>query len=97
MAKFRVDSEVLSSKAKEVRNIKEEHKSAIDKLTSLVNGLSEIWEGQAQQTFVTSFEGMKSTFAQFEQSLENYAVALDKDAAIYAQAESEATSASGVN
>ncbi len=92
MAKFRVDSEVLQAKATEVRNIRSEHESVIAKLGTIVTGLADIWEGQAYQQFVSNYEGMKSTFTNLAELLESVATDLDKDAAIYAQAEAEAAS-----
>ena len=92
MAKFRVDSEVLQSKATQVRTIKSEHESVIAKLGTIVTGLAEIWEGQAYQQFVSNYESMKPTFTNLSELLESVAVDLEKDAAIYANAEAEATS-----
>ena len=42
----------------------------------MVNGLTEIWQGEAQTAFQAKFDGMKSTFTQFEQILEEYALNL---------------------
>ena len=91
MAKFRVDSEVLRAKATEVRNIRNEHENIIAKLGTIVTGLADIWEGQAYQQFVSSYEGMKPTFSNLAELLESVATDLDKDAAIYEQAENQAT------
>ena len=92
MAKFRVDSEVLQAKATEVRNIRAEHESVTAKLGTIVNALAEVWEGQAYQKFVSDYEAIKPTFTKLAETLEKVATDLDKDAAIYAQAEAEATS-----
>lgn len=92
MAKFRVDSEVLQAKATEVRNIRTEHESVVAKLSTIVNALADVWEGQAYQKFVNDYETIKPTFTKLAETLEKVASDLDKDAAIYAQAEAEATS-----
>ncbi len=92
MAKFRVDSEVLQAKATEVRNIRTEHESVVAKLGTIVNALADVWEGQAYQKFVSDYETIKPTFTKLAETLEKVASDLDKDAAIYAQAEAEATS-----
>ena len=92
MAKFRVDSEVLQAKATEVRNIRSEHESVMAKLGTIVNALADVWEGQAYQKFVSDYESIKPTFTKLAETLEKVATDLDKDAAIYAQAEAEATS-----
>ena len=92
MAKFRVDSDVLQTKATEVRNIKAEHEGVITKLGTIVTSLADIWEGQAYQKFVSDYESIKPTFTQLAETLEKVAADLDKDAAIYADAEARAAS-----
>ena len=92
MAKFRVDSEVLQAKATEVRNIKTEHESVVAKIGTIVNALADVWEGQAYQKFVSDYESIKPTFTRLAETLEKVAADLDKDAAIYADAEARAAS-----
>ncbi len=92
MAKFRVDSEVLQTKATEVRNIRNEHESVMAKLGTIVTALGDVWEGQAYQKFVSDYESIKPTFTKLAETLEKVATDLEKDAAIYAQAEAEASS-----
>lgn len=91
MAKFRVDSEVLQAKATEVRGIRSEHEATISKLNTIVNALADVWEGQAYQKFVGDYESLKPTFIKLAETLEKVASDLDKDAAIYANAEAEAS------
>ena len=80
MAKFRVDSEVLQTKATEVRNIKTEHESVVAKLGTIVTALADVWEGQAYQKFVSDYESIKPTFTRLAETLEKVASDLDKDA-----------------
>lgn len=87
MARIEVTPEMLREKSTQVRTYKEEYISVIQKLTTLVNGLTDIWQGEAQTTFQGKFEGMKSTFTQFEQILEEYALNLSDAANTYEQAE----------
>ena len=94
MARIQVTPELLREKSNEVRNLKEENVAVIQKLTTLVNGLSEIWQGEAQSAFQTKFESMRSTFTQFEELLESYAVNLSTNADIYEQAEAQAKAVS---
>lgn len=91
MARIQVTPEVLNEKSNEVRKYKEEHVSTIQKLTAMVNGLTEIWQGEAQTAFQAKFDGMKGTFTQFEQILEEYALNLSDAAKTYAEAEANAT------
>ena len=88
MARIQVTPEVLNEKSNEVRKYKEEHVSTIQKLTAMVNGLTEIWQGEAQTAFQAKFDGMKT---QFEQILEEYALNLSDAAKTYAEAEAAAT------
>ncbi|MBO5008348.1 MAG: WXG100 family type VII secretion target [Clostridia bacterium] len=90
MARIQVTPELLREKSNEVRNLKEENAAVIQKLTALVNGLTEIWQGEAQSAFQSKFESMRSTFTQFEQLLESYAADLSTNASIYEQAEAQA-------
>ena len=57
MARIQVTPEVLNEKSIEVRKYKEEHISTIQKLTAMVNGLAEIWQGDAQAAFQAKFDG----------------------------------------
>lgn len=90
MARIQVTPELLREKATEVRGLKDENTAVIQKLTALVNGLTDIWQGEAQIAFQTKFDSMKSTFTQFEQLLESYAADLSTNATIYEQAEEQA-------
>ena len=69
MARIQVTPEVLNEKSNEVRKYKEEHISTIQKLTAMVNGLAEIWQGDAQAAFQAKFDGMKGTLNKFLKSM----------------------------
>ena len=77
MAIIQVTPELLTSKATEVRSLKQSHDDTMAKLRSLVLALNESWKGAAQDAFVSKFEGMQSTFANFSQMLEGYAKLMD--------------------
>jgi len=80
MALIQVTPELLNSKATEVRNIRGQHDEAIAKLRTLVQSLNEIWKGEAQDAFVSKYESMQSTFTNFSEMLEGYAVLMDNTA-----------------
>ena len=77
MAIIQVTPEILRGKATEIRGIKDQHDQAMAKLRTLILGLNETFKGQTHDTFVAKYEGMQSTFSQFSQMIEDYAVALD--------------------
>lgn len=77
MAQILVNPDTLRSKAADVRNYRSQHDDVINRLKILVNGLNETWQGNAQTAFVSSFEGMQSTFTQFSQLLEDYAKTME--------------------
>ena len=80
MAVIQVTPELLTSKATEVRNLKQSHDDTMAKLRSLVLALNENWKGAAQDAFVSKFESMQSTFTNFSQMLEGYAKLMDTTA-----------------
>lgn len=77
MAQILVNPETLRAKANDVRNYRSQHDEIITRLKALVNGLNETWQGNAQTAFVSNFEGMQPTFAQFSELLEGYAKAME--------------------
>ncbi len=77
MAIIQVTPETLNSKASEVRSLRATHDDTMQKLRTLVLALNESWKGEAQDAFVTRFEGMQSTFQNFSEMLESYAKLMD--------------------
>lgn len=73
MALIQVTPDLLNDKAAELRNYKSQHDEAMSHIKALVDGLSEVWKGDAQNAFVAKYEGMQSTFTQFSELLEGYA------------------------
>ena len=77
MAIIQVTPETLTSKAGEVRKLKGEQEQTMQRLTQLVNGLNDIWKGEAQNAFVEKYRSMDSTFKNFAEMLEGYAKLMD--------------------
>lgn len=73
MAQIVANPETLRAKAADVRGYRSQHDEVIARLKTLVSGLNETWQGNAQTAFVSKFEGMQSTFTQFSELLEGYA------------------------
>ena len=77
MALIQVTPDLLTAKAAELRSYKSQHDDEMAKMRALVNGLNEIWKGDAQDAFVTKFESMQPTFNNFSEMLEGYAKLMD--------------------
>ena len=77
MAIIQVTPELLTGKAADVRKLKTEQEQVMQKLTTLVNGLSEIWKGEAQTAFAAKYQSMQPTFKNFAEMLEGYAKLMD--------------------
>lgn len=77
MALIQVTPDLLTAKATELRGLKEEHDTAMQNMKTLINGLNEIWKGDAQTAFITKYESMQSTFTNFSEMLEGYAKLMD--------------------
>ena len=77
MALIQVTPDLLSSKANELRGLKQEHDDAMLKMRNLIMGLNEIWKGEAQDAYIAKYESMQTTFNNFSQMLEDYAKLMD--------------------
>ena len=77
MALIQVTPDLLNGKATELRAIKQDHDDAMARMRTLINGLHEVWKGDAQDAFVARYEGMQSTFTQFSQMIEDYAALMN--------------------
>ena len=77
MAIIQVTPELLTGKAGDVRKLKGEQEQVMQKLTQLVNGLSGIWKGEAQDAFAAKYASMQPTFKNFAEMLEGYAKLMD--------------------
>ncbi len=77
MATIKVDAETLHAKAKEISGLRDQHDSTIQQIGSLINGLSEVFAGQAGTAYVTRFESMKNTFTSFSEMLQEFSTDLD--------------------
>ncbi len=95
MATIQVTPELLTSKAQELRTLKATHDEAMTKMRALVNGLNEIWKGEAQTAFVSKFESMQSTFTSFSEMLEGYAKLMDTT--VQKMTEADTATASTIN
>lgn len=77
MALIQVTPELLTSKANELRGLKQEHDDAMAKMRNLIMGINEVWRGEAQDAYIAKYESMQTTFNNFSQMLEEYAKLMD--------------------
>ena len=72
-----ITPEQLKEQAVTVKQYREMHHEVINRLTNLVLNLGESWEGEAQDAFVSKYQGMQSTFTNFEEALGEFAVIME--------------------
>lgn len=80
MAMIQVTPDLLNEKATELRGYRSEHDEAMAKIKALIEGLNDIYKGEAAAAYVAKFESMQSTFTNFSEMLEEYAKLLDTSA-----------------
>jgi WXG100 family type VII secretion target len=82
---IRVDAETLHSKAKELQNLRSTHDENIAKMRSLINGMSDAFEGAAATAYVNRFASMESTLTSFSEMIGEFATALDSVATSFTE------------
>ncbi len=75
-----VTPEELREKARQIRNLKENHISTMRRITNLVYGLAPVWSGSAQTAFVQKYTGMQPTYTSFQKAIEEFAVLMEEHA-----------------
>ena len=68
----------LTTKSNQVRQYKENHHDIMNKITNLVMTLGEVWQGEAQNAFVSKFLSMQPVYDSFEEVLEEFASLMEK-------------------
>lgn len=77
---IKVEPSELRAKAAELRNHREEHDAAMNKIKDLVSQLPEIFMGKAAEAYDQQFTDMQPTFTNFSELLEDLAKKLDNTA-----------------
>lgn len=67
----------LMNKSSQIRSCKENHHDIMTRITNLVMSLGEVWQGDAQNAFVSKFFSMQSVYDSFEEALEEFAVLME--------------------
>jgi len=73
-----VNPTTLKSQSNQVRDYKSAHHDVMTKITNLVMNIGEVWQGEAQNAFVSKFMGMQKVYDSFEEALEEFATLMDK-------------------
>ena len=68
----------LTTKSNQVRQYKESHHDFMNKITNLVMTLGEVWQGDAQNAFVSKYLSMQPVYDSFEEALEEFAALMEK-------------------
>ena len=73
-----VNPATMNEQSNQIRKYKEAHQEVMNKITNLVMTLCEVWQGEAQDAFVSKYLSMQPTYDSFENALEDFAVLMDK-------------------
>lgn len=68
----------LTTKSNQIRQYKESHHDIMNKITNLVMTLGEVWQGDAQNAFVSKYLSMQPVYDSFEEALEEFAALMEK-------------------
>ena len=68
----------LTTKSNQVRQYKESHHDIMNKITNLVMTIGEVWQGDAQNAFVSKYLSMQPVYDSFEEALEEFAALMEK-------------------
>ena len=87
MARFVVDSDVISTKTAEARNIMDRISSDVQGMTLSLQDLENTWTGSASGSFQATLQNWRATQLQVEQSINQINSALQQAGVNYAQTE----------
>ena len=93
MAAIQVTPELLNEKANQLRLLRTSHDEAMARAAGIINGLSDVWKGEAQAAYVEKFQDMRGVISSFSEMIEEYAAFMDR--AANAMAETDASLKAG--
>lgn len=88
MATIKVNSTVMRDKASSFRTVAKSINTYTTEMTTEVESLKSVWEGESAETTVTNFKKLSEKFENIFTSINNYADFLDQAAERYDKAES---------
>lgn len=74
---IQVTPEELRERANSVRQCRDHSDESMSSISSLVQGLNEIWTGEAQQAFENKLNSLRVKFEQFSYAMAEYAKDMD--------------------
>jgi WXG100 family type VII secretion target len=80
MANIKVTPDSLRSQASALRKQNETHRQTYGSMDSLVHNLVSEWTGEAQSSFLASFEGNRASFEKFGTDIDAFAKLMDDTA-----------------
>ena len=87
MATIKVDSTAMQEKANSFKGISKNIHTYTDDLDQEITGMKKVWEGEAAEGAVNKFKEFKQAFEEKKQTIDNYALFLEKAAEAYNNSE----------
>lgn len=88
---IQVNTNTLTSKASELKNLNSRFKQQIESLKSAENALNAMWEGEANDAFHKAFNQDVTQMNNFYNAIEKYVTTLNEIAKEYEKAERNST------
>lgn len=95
MATIKVDSTAMREKATAFKTISSNISTYTDEMEREINGMKNVWEGEAAESTVAKFAEFRRAFEEKKQTIENYASFLDQAADSYDNSENSITNGTG--
>lgn len=80
MSKISIQPSQMRAKASALESLRQQHLDLMRQMRVLVNNLNEIWQGEAQEAFVSSFHEKSQTMSELASTLEKYIEVIDSAA-----------------
>ncbi|WP_022749825.1 WXG100 family type VII secretion target [Lachnobacterium bovis] len=89
MAALRLDYEALGSSAKTLREQGDIFEECINKMTSVIDALPDIWEAETCDRYVEEYDESKKTLTDVRQLIEDMAAQMTQISENFSQADSD--------
>lgn len=93
MATIKVDSAAMQEKANAFRTVSKNISTYTDDMEQEIKGMKSVWEGEAAETAIAKFTEFKQAFEEKKQTIDNYALFLEKAAEAYDNSENSVKNA----
>ena len=72
MSKISIQPSQMRAKASALESLRQQHLNLMRQMRVLVNNLNEIWQGEAQEAFVSGFNEKSKSMSELASTLEKY-------------------------